>query len=261
MRRPSWRRWLGSALALVLLALLIEDVHHGVAYDDTYRAVQQSKIWRVGIDISNPPFASEPDGQTLAGLDIDLAHALADRLGVRLQVVALGYDGLYDALKVGSADSLISALSVNPAYYGDVIYSSAYFDNGLVIASRAGTVQQMADLEGRRVAVEYGAAADELLRLWARRLHHIDILHYPTAAAALDAARSGQADAALVDMITARLYLRATLGLTFSAQQTTADPYAVAVRRDSPFLAAAINAALETMRADGSLEAIIRRWL
>ena len=248
-------------LCLLLLGMFIYDIHHGAIHDNTYTAIKQSKIWRVGIDISDPPFASEPDGHTLVGFDIDLAHALADRLGVQLQIQALGYDGLYDALKVGTSDSLISALSINPAYYGDVIYSAPYFDNGVVIASANAQFQTMTDLDGKRVAVEYGSTADEAVRLWSRRLHRIDVQHYPAAEAALDAVRTGQADAVLSDAVTTRLYIRAHGGLTMGTDQVTSDPYAVAVRIDSPFLAAAINNALDAMRSDGTLAAIIARWL
>jgi polar amino acid transport system substrate-binding protein len=243
------------------LGVLVYDVHHDTPHDNTFVAMQQSKVWRVGIDISDPPFASEPDGHTLVGFDIDLAHTLAERLGVQLQIKALGYDGLYDALKVGTVDSLISALSINPAYYGDVIYSTPYFDNGVVIASTNPLFQHMADLDGKRVAVEYGSTADQTLRLWARRLHWIDVQHYPATDIALDAARAGQADAALGDAITIHLYSRIRSGLTISADSITSDPYAIAVRRDSPFLADAINKALDSIRIDGTLDAIIARWL
>ena len=248
-------------LALILLALLIYDAHRALPHDNTYVAIRQSKIWRVGIDISNPPFASEPDGHRLIGLDVDLAHALADRLGVDLQIQALGYDGLYDALKVGTADSLISALSINPAHFGDVLYSTPYFDNGVVIASHNMRFLQMADLDGERVAVEYGSTADQAVRLWERRLHYIDVRHYPTSDSALDALRNDQVHAALIDAITARLYKRHYSDLNISTDQVTFDPYAIAVRIDSPFLAGAINAALDVLRVDGTLDAIIARWL
>ena len=261
LRRPSWRRWVGSILCGVLLALLTYDAHRDLPRDDgTLAHIEQSGVWRIGMDISDPPFASEPAGAPL-GLDVDFANALGERLGVRVQIQPLGYDGLYDALKTGTVDGLISALSIDPARFGDVIYSAPYFDNGIVIVARDPALIHMVDLEGRRVAVEYGSTADETARLWQRRLHQLNEQLSQTADDTLDAVRIGAVDAALTDAVTARLYLKAHTGLRISPVYVTSDPYAVAVRNNSLFLAGAINTALDGMRADGSLDALIDRWL
>jgi polar amino acid transport system substrate-binding protein len=78
---------------------------------------------------------------------------------------------------------------------------------------------------------------------------------------AMDAVRQGKADAALTDWVTARLYLRTHRGLSISPDRVTDDVYALAVRLSSYDLAGVINAALNDMERDGTLEAIVRRWL
>ena len=260
-RRPSWRRWVGSFLCWLLLALLTYDAHRDLPRDDGLLAhIQQTGVWRIGMDISDPPFASEPAAVPV-GLDVDLANALGERLGVRVQIQPLGYDGLYDALKTGDVDGLISALSIDPAHFGDVIYSAPYFDNGIVIVAQDSALVQMADLDGRRVAVEYGSTADETARLWQRRLHQLNEQLSQTADEALEAVRTGTVDAALTDAVTARLYFNTHTGLRLSPVYVTSDPYAVAVRNNSLFLAGAINSALDKMRTDGTLNALIDRWL
>lgn len=245
-----------------LLAVLIAyDAHRDLPRDDgTLAHIQQTGIWRIGMDISDPPFASEPAG-TPVGLDVDFANVLGQRLGVRIQIQPLGYDGLYDALKTGTVDGLISALSIDPAYFGDVFYSIPYFDNGIVIVTQDDSIQRMADLDGKHVAVEYGSTADETVRLWQRRLHQLPEELFQTANDALDAVRMGKADVALADAVTARLYLITHPGLNIRPLYVTSDPYAVAVRNSSLFLVGAVNAALDAMRSDGTLDAIINRWL
>jgi len=260
-RRPSWRRLTGSALCGLVLALFTYDAHRDLPRDDgTLAHIRQTGIWRIGMDISDPPFASEPSG-TPIGLDVDFADALGQRLGVRVQIQPLGYDGLYDALKTGTVDGLISALSIDEAHFGDVIYSSSYFDNGIVIVAQDSTLQRMTDLDGKRVAVEYGSTEDETVRLWQRRLHQVNEQLEQTADEALNDVGTAKADAALTDATTARLYFKAHAGLTVSPLYVTSDPYAVAVRNNSFFLADAINATLDAMRSDGTLDAMINRWL
>ncbi len=255
------RRVIGSFLCGLLFGLIIYDGEHAQSHDDgTLRRIQAGSPLVIGMDPSYPPFADGRNGAPV-GLDVDLAEALGARLGVRIQIQPLGYDGLYDALKVGSVDALISALSVDDSRRGDVNYMGVYFDAGIVIVSRSGAFQRMADLEGHTVAVEYGSAADEMVRRWQRRLHALPATFYPTANDALDAMNTGKSDAALVDSIAAHLYVRSHGGLTISADSVSPDPYAIAVRSGSFILAGALNDALDALRKDGTLDAIIHKWL
>ncbi len=254
------RRLVGSALCLLLVAVLLRHWWRAHPPDETLEHIREKGVLVIGMDTSYPPFADGRSGKPI-GLDVDVANAIAARLGVRAQIRELGYDGLYDALKVGTVDAIISALSVDPMQLGDVMYTQGYFDAGIVIVSRAGQFAQMMDLEGRTVSVEYGTAADTLVGRWQRRLHRLDKLPYPNPDAALDAVRSDKSDAAIVDSISARLYLRTHTDLVISPTPVQPDPYVVAVRLGTGKLAEAISEAIDAMSKDGTLEAIVRRWL
>ncbi len=258
---PGWRRLIDSVLLLSMVALLSLIEWRAHPHDDLALAhVQAAGVLVIGMDPSYPPFADGRQGAPI-GLDVDIATALAARLGVRVQIRALGYDGLYDALKVGEVDALISALAIDPALYNEVIYTRAYFDAGAVIVSRSGQFAQMADLEGRTIAAEYGTAADETVRLWQRRLHQLEERPYATTAEALDAVYTAQVDAALVDAVSARLYKRAHSDVLFSTFSVAPEPYVAAVRFRSFELAKALNSALDAMAQDGELTRIIAKWL
>jgi ABC-type amino acid transport substrate-binding protein len=265
--------------------------------DDTWDRMRETGVLRVGMDASFPPFETiAPDG-TLVGFDVDLARELARRLGpalpapsvaegseaegIEVQFVAnLPYDGLYDALAVDRVDVVISALVVNPARMADFAYSTPYFDAGQVLVVRAvGTgiekqgpepVEGMSDLAGRTLAVEFGTQGDLEARKWARRLSGLTIMPYQTAAEALAAVAAGEADAALVDHVSALAATAETLGvsenpkgleLVIVGDPVIEEPYAVAVHRGSQHLLRAINRALAEMQADGALEALAARWL
>ncbi len=270
--------------------------------DDTWDRVRQTGVLRVGMDASFPPFETiAPDG-TLVGFDVDLARELAQRIGpavstaeksevegIEVQFVAnLPYDGLYDALAVDRVDLVISALVVNPARMADFAYSTIYFDAGQVLVVRAvgtetkeqgsepveGTcpeaVEGMTDLAGCTLAVEFGTQGDLEARKWARRLSDLTVVPYQTAAEALAAVATGEADAALVDHVSALAAATKTLRvsedpkgfeLAIVAGPVVEEPYAVAVHRESRHLLRAINRALAEMQADGSLEALAAKWL
>ncbi len=220
-------------------------------------------VLRVGVDASYPPFAVDPGDGALAGLDIDLARAVAEEMGVALRFVNMGYDGLYDSLRASQVDALFSALCIDPLRTQDVRYTTAYVNAGQVLVHAGGGPDTPAGLEGGTVAVEFGTEGDLAARRWQRRLHRLTIVPFATAAEALGATAAGEADAAFVDAVSARLWRRdnPASGLVIAPEPITSDLYAAAVRQDNPRLQAAINAALRQLRDNGTLEQITNRWL
>lgn len=216
----------------------------------------------IGVDASYPPFArAEADG-TLSGIDIDVGRALGERLGLPVRFVNMGYDGLYDSLIAGQVDLVISALQIDPMRMADVYYSWAYYNAGLIVVSAAGSpVGTMSDIGGRSLAFEYGSPADTEARAWARRVAPFERQPYATPSDALDAVRLGIADAALVDATTGRLYLRQHPGWDAQYEYVTAALYSIATRIDNRHVWRRVNRDLLALLSDGTIEAILRRWL
>ena len=214
---------------------------------------------RVGVDASSPPFANTA-GETLVGLDIDLGHALGVELGLPVRFVNLGYDGLYDALKSDQVDALIASVMIDLTRLKDVHYSDAYFNAGFVLVSSQ-KIRRMEDLPGKRLAYEFGSEADTQARNWLRRILPFETRPYELPRYALDAARSGAADAALVDAASAYLYLREHEDWPAQFSYVTDIPYAIATQSRRPEISVAINAALQRLAANGTLQQIIKRWL
>ena len=217
---------------------------------------------RVGVDASYPPFAVAAADGSMSGLDIDLAKALAQELSIPLRFINLGYDGLYDALRTDQVDVLISALLINPVRRDDVIYSQPYFEAGLVLVREADSeIENMRDLPGHRLAIEFGSLGQTEAQRWLRRILPFEVLPYELPEYALDAARLAQADAALVDNIAARLYLREQSEWEPRLTPVTSVPFAIATRIDRGDRAAVLGAALQKLIDDGTLETIIERYL
>ena len=276
-----WSLVIGHCLLLIVLAACARS-------DDTWDRVRETGILRVGMDASFPPFETIAADGTLVGFDVDLARELGRRLGpalpvpsaaegsedegVEVQFVAnLPYDGLYDALAVGHVDAVVSALVVNPARMADFAYSNPYFDAGqvLVVRERETGIEGMDDgsielteiLSGRLLAVEFGTQGDLEARKWARRLSDLTFVPCQTAAEALATVAVGEADAALVDHVSALAATGGEDGLLILGEPIVEEPYAVAVHRESQHLLQAINEALAEMEADGTMGRLVAEWL
>ena len=213
---------------------------------------------RIGIDPSVPPFAVLT-ADDLFGLEIDLGNALGETLGLPVRFVLMSYDGLYDALKTDQVDALISTLTLDPLRTTDVLYTRHYFDAGLLLVSTQ-SLTSMADLSGHSLAYEFGSEADALARRWLRRIPPFDTQPYELPAHALDAVRFGQADAALVDAISARLHFREHNWQPHTAYVTN-NWYPIAVPADEVARWKLLNNALQALADNGTLDAILNRWL
>ena len=229
--------------------------------DDSWERVQATGVLKVGLDPTYPPF-EVADENGVSGLDVDLARALAADLGVEAEFVYFGFDGLYDALATEQVDVLLSALVVAPERGRDFAFSEPYFNAGqvLIVPASNEEIGEMADLNGRTLAVELGALGHVEATTWAKRIPDLTIRPYTTSDEALTAVITGEADAALIDAISGRLFLKEQPQLTI-AQEVTVEPFALVVRIEDEQLLNQLNDSLENLRQSGELDAIIGKWL
>ena len=248
----------GLTVALPLLALAVATLRHYQPSDPAV-AFPSGEIV-IGVDGSFPPFAFD-DGGELRGLDIDLGLALARDIGLPARFVSISYNGLYDSLLTGKVDLLISALRVEPARRDDVRYSQPYYDNALLLVSASGAALEAVGLDGKRIAYEYASSADSQIRAWERTGAQIEKLPYELPAHALDALRFGQADGALTDATTFRLYARERAEWQPETAPITHDPYAIALRLDRNDAWKLVERVLSALKDSGELARIIAKWL
>jgi ABC-type amino acid transport substrate-binding protein len=216
---------------------------------------------RIGVDASYPPFAVAT-ADDLFGLEIDLGEALAERVGIPVRFINMGYDGLYDSLRADQVDLVIATLQIDLLRTADVRYTRPYFNNGLVLVSPAESdIKSMSDLGGRKLAYEFGSDADQQARLWSRRILPFETQPYELPEYALDAVRSGLADAALIDAASVRLYLREHHDWQTQYHYVTDALFVIPMRIDRVETWAAVNDALQSLADDGTLDKIIQRWL
>ncbi len=252
--------YLLNALALAVALLLALLLAHRGGPPDPFQAFPNREIV-VGVDASFPPFALD-DGESIAGLDIDLARSIAEALEMPMRFVNIGFYALHDALLSGQVDLLVSALRLDPARRDDLRYTQAYFDNGLVIVAAATDLERnIASLPNARIAYEYASSAEAEIRRRLEAGQSIQRLPYEQPQYALDALQLGLADAAIVDATTLRLYQSQDSDWTAAYQYISHDPYVIAIRIDRADAWQLVNSALDTLKENGELARIINRWL
>lgn len=254
------------AHALVRLAVLVLFVMLAVGCDRRPTAldrVQASGTLRVAIDPAFPPFETVNAAGQIVGFDADLAAELARALGVDVHFVTTGYDALYDALTVGRADVIISALYPDPSRSADFSYSTPYFNAGEVLMVPGGsTITTPEDLADRTVVCVFGTTGHMTALTWQESLQPPPTLMTVESPMTLTTyLADGTADAVVVDHVSARIATHKISDVRILMPPLTDEPYAIAARREDSALMAALEDALAGLDENGTLSALTERWM
>jgi len=254
---------IGLVLVVLIAVASLRLLAGPRAPDEAWERIQQEGIIWVGLDASWPPFEYVDDDGQIVGFDVDLARELGQRLGVEVEFVNIGFDGLYDALKSGKCDVIISALPYDPMMTKDVAYSHYYFNAGqvLIVRSDERGIEGEGDLRGKRVGVEWGSAGDMEARRLAKRIEGMELVLYRTPEEALRALKDGEVEAAIADAVSTYSFIKAEGEMKIVGEPLTDEPYVIAVRPESQVLLQAINEALVEIKEGGTLARLRERWL
>ena len=219
----------------------------------------------VGSDIAYAPIEFYIEGtETPDGLDIDMAKAIADVLGVEVEFVNSGFDGLIGALGTEDFDVVMSAMTVTDKRSKEIDFVP-YIDVGTGILVPAGNPNDIASLEdlcGLTVSVQVGTIqVDQLEAANESCDEEINIVTFDTNPLAVEDLRTGGADAQLADFPVTFVDAEASEGdLEVLDVQIDPEPYGIGVRKSSAELKAVLEKALDAMQASGDYASILEKW-
>jgi polar amino acid transport system substrate-binding protein len=269
MRFERWLR-LVCAVAAIAAALML----FAACGDDEEEVVTgvpelEDGVLQVGADIAYAPMEFFEEGKPPAlGLDVDLADALAEKMGARAEFINTGWDGIIGALKVERFDAIMSAMTITEDRSKEIDFI-AYFNAGtdiLVASGNPENIQGIEDLSGLTVAVQVGTiqvtqlnAANEDFKEAGEP--EADILTFDLNPLAVEQLRLGRADAVLADSPVAANDARLSEGeLEVLGLAIESAPYGIGLRKESTELKAAVEDALQKMIDDGTYDDILDKW-
>jgi polar amino acid transport system substrate-binding protein len=255
-----------TIIAFVLLGLLAACGGPSAETDLWQRSALRQAMDRgrliVATEPEFPPFESRnPDGE-LVGFDIDLARAIAEKLGVEIEFRDVKFDVIIAELVMGNADLIMSGMTRTAERALSVSYTDPYYETItclLVSKDKGSDVRSVADLNrpGRVVVAKQGTTGEEAAK---ERCPRATLRTYPTEnAAALEVAQ-GRADAFVYDRQAVRNHHRENPDTTFMIlDPVTVEPYAIACRKGDPETIAWLNLFLDEMRRSGRLKELYER--
>ena len=255
----------GLALRLAVAAAVLATVGLvGCAKQNTPQAepkvtppaIAEAGVLRAGIDLTYPPFGGEDKGKQ-AGIDVDVAQALAASLGLELRIVSTPASEAVSALAGGLVDAMFS-VPISASTVTSAAVVGSYISDGPAYFTTAEETVTVATIGARAIAAQQGSESFWLLE---NALGQDVVQSYPDLRGALGALADGKVSIAAGDAIVGAYIARDFPTVRFSGQLGTARPLAVAVAKDNAELADALRASLDKLATDGVLKTVRTKWV
>ena len=197
------------------------------------------------------------DGSTMKGIDVDLANAIATEAGKTLSIEDMPFDSLLAAVEGGKIDFAAAGMTVNDERKLSVDFSDPYFDASQVVMVKKGSsIATADDLKNKKIAVQQGTTGDTL----ATAVSGATVDRPTKFADAVLELEQGKVDAVIIDSFPAQIYAAQYTDLQILAQPLDTEQYAIAVKKGNTALLATINKVIAKMKADGSLDAMVKKY-
>ena len=199
------------------------------------------------------------DGQDVIGIDADIAQAIADKLGLKLKIEDMEFDSIITAVSTGKADLGLAGMTVTPDRQKNVDFSDSYA-TGIqsVIVKEDSTITKIDDLQGKKIGVQLSTTGD----IYATDDFGKDsVVQYNKGNDAVMALTQGQVDAVIIDNEPAKSFVEANKGLKILDTKYATENYAACIAKDNTGLTKAVNKALAELKADGTLQKIVDKYI
>lgn len=257
---PTWKL---TSYCLVMVILLTVATGCGAATSlrGEYDLVEPGYL-TVGADAAYPPHTFvDPVSKEIVGLDVDLSKEIGRRLGLEAKFVTIDWNGIIPALQAGRFDLISAEMHITPEREEVVDFSDVVLTGGhvIVVRSDSTSVSGPEDLAGKTVLVPIGTTEEDLAREYTS-----EVLAFPLLSECFRQLQLGRGDAVIVELTVASEYiLRSDNALKVVSSPISETKSAFAFRKDpkSSNLRIAINQALQEMKADGTYDEIISKWI
>ena len=215
-----------------------------------------------------PPYEMVADGEGFEGtgfegIDVEIAYAIAQKLGLELVINDMEFDGAMLAVQNNSADVMLAGLSYREDRDQVMDFTDSYATGVQVVIVKEGSDVTMDNLGEKMIGTQRGTTgyiyASDTPENGGYGEDHV--IAYDNGATAVQALVNGQVDAVIIDQEPAKAYVAANEGLTILDGTWVEEQYCAAVDEGNTALLQAINTALNELIADGTVKQIVDKYI
>ena len=210
-----------------------------------------------------PPFEYY-DGDEVVGIDAEFAAAIADKLGMDLKIEDMAFDSIIPAVQSGKADIGAAGMTVTEDRATQVDFSDSYYTGvQVIIVTDDSDITEPDDLKGKKIGVQQGTTGHIYCSDTPKNggFGEDHVTAYPNGASAIQALQTGKVDAVVIDNEPAKAFVAENPGLKILDTEYVTEDYAIAVKKGNTELLDQINETLAKLKADGTLQSIIDKYI
>ena len=205
-----------------------------------------------------PPYEMTTDSGEIEGIDVDTAKAIAEKLGLELQIDDMDFDAALLSVQQGKADIVMAGVTVTDERKAVMDFSDSYA-TGIqsIIVPNDSDIASPDDLADKKIGTQRGTTG---YIYCSDDFGEDSVVAYDSGLTAVQALNNGQVDAVVIDNAPATEYVAANPGLKVLDTSYAEEDYAIGMAKGSA-LEDAVNKALEELKADGTLQAIVDKYI
>lgn len=221
----------------------------------------EKDTWVMAINATFPPFESvDENNGGYAGIDIDIAGHIAEKLGVNLEINDMTFAALVPTMESGRADIIVSGLSPTEERLGVVDFTDSYYYpmNAIICAKDSG-YDTLETLAGKTIGVSMGTSYAEI----AASVEGANVSELDSTPLVIQDILNGRCDAGIFDATQAAVFVQENEGLEMhiiESNITREDSFAIALPKGSEYVEQ-INEILKEMKEDGTLHNILEKYM
>ncbi len=203
-----------------------------------------------------PPF-EYLEGEEIVGADVDIAKAIADKLGKTLEITNIDFDAALTGAATGKYDVAIAGVTATDERRQNMGFTDDYYTaSQAIIVNADSAIKAASDLTGKTVSCQEGTTGEQYLLD-----NGYNVQSFKTGAEAITALVSGKVDAVVIDDAVARALSEKQEGKTVVLEEAlTEEAYAIVTKLGNDELIAEINKALAELKAEGKLAEIFEKY-
>lgn len=221
-------------------------------------------VLTVAVSPDVPPICFVQDGE-VAGIDVELMEIIAAKLDMKLKFTVMDFNAILPAVESGKADAAISDINATEERRELVGFTESYFDNPQVLLSlksvtedtRVPQYTELAQLSGKLIADTSGSVFSKYID---EVIPNVTYSVFNGPLEQIEALKDGKVEAVPMDEPNTKIELAKETDLTILPQRIAAAKYGIVLQKGSP-LTSKVNSALATLKADGTLDEMKKRWM
>ncbi len=205
-----------------------------------------------------PPYEMTTDDGGFEGIDVEIATAIAEKLGLELDILDMDFDSALLAVQQGKSDIVMAGVTVNDDRLLVMDFSTSYANGVQVVIVKEGSDITIDNMGEGLIGTQRGTTGNIYCTDDYGEEH---VVAYDDGFTAVQALVNGQVDCVVIDNAPAQEFVKNNAGLAILDTEYANEDYAIGVNKGNSALLDAINGALEELIADGTVQSIIDKYI